>query len=196
VRGEPMRIHCLCLSVTFALSTFAGCAAPQAVESSEEPSFTLAALIHEDDSLTTFAALLGHEELAQTLKALGPMTVFAPTNEAFSVLPAGAIEALLHEDSRNDLKEFVGSLIAPGLLRWQPGQIRVSSMLSGQRAWISGVGEYGTFAGAPIIAAPSVAGNGLLYRTSVAPLPEGWKLEKDRIVRPARRGLDSERSYP
>ena len=44
---------------------------------------------------TTFMATLKAANLDQTLKGLGSFTVFAPSNSAFSKLPAGTIEKFL-----------------------------------------------------------------------------------------------------
>jgi uncharacterized surface protein with fasciclin (FAS1) repeats len=46
-------------------------------------------------SFQTLAAALQAAGLVDTLKAAGPYTVFAPTDEAFAKLPAGTVEALL-----------------------------------------------------------------------------------------------------
>ena len=43
----------------------------------------------------TLAAAVTAAGLVDTLKGAGPFTVFAPTDEAFSNLPAGTVEALL-----------------------------------------------------------------------------------------------------
>jgi len=46
-------------------------------------------------SFTTLAAALGAAGLVDTLKGPGPFTVFAPTDDAFAALPAGAVDGLL-----------------------------------------------------------------------------------------------------
>src|SRR5215204_6422033 len=46
-------------------------------------------------SFTTLATALDAAGLVETLKGLGPFTVFAPTDEAFAKLPAGTVEGLL-----------------------------------------------------------------------------------------------------
>lgn len=45
----------------------------------------------------TLAAALTAANLVDTLKGTGPFTVFAPTDEAFSKLPAGTVENLLKD---------------------------------------------------------------------------------------------------
>lgn len=49
----------------------------------------------EDGRFTTLVAALQAANLVDALKAEGPLTVFAPTDEAFAALPAGTVESLL-----------------------------------------------------------------------------------------------------
>ncbi len=49
----------------------------------------------EDGRFTTLVAALQAAGLVDALKADGPLTVFAPTDDAFAALPAGTVEALL-----------------------------------------------------------------------------------------------------
>ncbi len=48
-------------------------------------------------SFNTLVAAVTAAGLADTLKGLGPFTVFAPTDEAFSKLPSGTVESLLQD---------------------------------------------------------------------------------------------------
>jgi uncharacterized surface protein with fasciclin (FAS1) repeats len=48
-----------------------------------------------DGRFTTLATALTAAGLIDTLKGSGPFTVFAPTDEAFAALPAGALDSLL-----------------------------------------------------------------------------------------------------
>jgi uncharacterized surface protein with fasciclin (FAS1) repeats len=51
-------------------------------------------------SFKTLAAALQAAGLVETLKGKGPFTVFAPTDEAFAKLPAGALDALLKDKAK------------------------------------------------------------------------------------------------
>jgi len=51
-------------------------------------------------SFKTLATALGEAGLVGTLKGPGPFTVFAPTDEAFAKLPAGALEKLLADKEK------------------------------------------------------------------------------------------------
>lgn len=55
----------------------------------------------------TLAAALGAADLVGALKGDGPFTVFAPTDEAFSKLPAGTVETLLQPENKEKLKSIL-----------------------------------------------------------------------------------------
>lgn len=55
----------------------------------------------------TLAAALGAADLVGALKGDGPFTVFAPTDEAFSKLPAGTVESLLLPENKEKLKSIL-----------------------------------------------------------------------------------------
>src|SRR6185437_2914000 len=52
---------------------------------------------------TTLVAAVKAAGLVPTLESPGPFTVFAPTNEAFAVLPPGAVENLLKPENKAQL---------------------------------------------------------------------------------------------
>ena len=54
--------------------------------------------------------------LTDSLKAKGPFTVFAPTNEAFSKLPAGTLETLEKPVNKEKLVDVVEFHVVPGKL--------------------------------------------------------------------------------
>jgi uncharacterized surface protein with fasciclin (FAS1) repeats len=52
---------------------------------------------------TTLVAAVKAAGLVDTLKSAGPFTVFAPTNNAFSMLPAGTVDTLLKPENKGTL---------------------------------------------------------------------------------------------
>ncbi len=54
-------------------------------------------------TFTTLLAAAKAAGLVDALKADGPLTVFAPTDDAFSALPAGTIETLLKPENKDQL---------------------------------------------------------------------------------------------
>lgn len=53
-----------------------------------------------DDRFSTLVTAIQEAGLADTLKGKGPFTVFAPTDQAFSKLPAGTVDSLLQNKSK------------------------------------------------------------------------------------------------
>jgi transforming growth factor-beta-induced protein len=60
-----------------------------------------------DGRFTTLAAALGAAELIDTLKGEGPFTVFAPTDDAFALLPEGTVESLLLPENKQALTDIL-----------------------------------------------------------------------------------------
>ena len=56
---------------------------------------------------TTLVAALKAAEYVDVLANAGPFTVFAPTNDAFSKLPAGTVEGLLKPEKKADLRAIL-----------------------------------------------------------------------------------------
>lgn len=54
-------------------------------------------------NLTTLVAAVKAADLVETLQGPGPFTVFAPTDDAFAKLPAGAVDGLLKPEMKADL---------------------------------------------------------------------------------------------
>merc|ERR1719310_352119 len=63
--------------------------------------------------LSTLVAAVVAGDLADTLSSAGPFTVFAPTNEAFSALPAGVLESLMKPESKKELVDTLTYHVLP-----------------------------------------------------------------------------------
>ncbi len=66
---------------------------------------------------TTLVAAVKAAELVETLSGAGPFTVFAPTNAAFSALPAGTVDNLLKPENKADLTAVLTYHVVPGRLK-------------------------------------------------------------------------------
>ena len=62
----------------------------------------------------TLVAAVQAADLVDVLKGNGPFTVFAPTDEAFSALPAGTIESLLKPENKDQLAAILTYHVVPG----------------------------------------------------------------------------------
>ena len=63
---------------------------------------------------TTLVAAVKAAGLVDTLKGPGPLTVFAPTNTAFSALPAGTVDTLLKPENKPQLTKVLTYHVVPG----------------------------------------------------------------------------------
>ena len=63
---------------------------------------------------TTLVAAVKAAGLVDTLKGSGPFTVFAPTNSAFSMLPAGTVDSLLKPENKGMLTQVLTYHVVPG----------------------------------------------------------------------------------
>ena len=65
---------------------------------------------------TTLVTAVKAGSLVDTLEGKGPFTVFAPTNEAFSALPAGTVDNLLKPENKKELDKILTYHVVPGRL--------------------------------------------------------------------------------
>jgi uncharacterized surface protein with fasciclin (FAS1) repeats len=68
---------------------------------------------------TTLVAAVRAAGLVETLKGPGPFTVFAPTNAAFSKLPAGTVDTLLMPANKGMLTGVLTYHVVPGRISAQ-----------------------------------------------------------------------------
>ena len=64
---------------------------------------TIVGVAAGNDNFSTLVAAVKAADLVGTLSSDGPFTVFAPTNDAFSALPAGTVDGLLKPESKDAL---------------------------------------------------------------------------------------------
>lgn len=65
---------------------------------------------------TTLVAAVKAADLVETLQSAGPFTVFAPTNEAFDLLPAGTVDNLVKPESKKTLTTILTYHVVAGKL--------------------------------------------------------------------------------
>jgi len=64
---------------------------------------------------TTLVAAVKAAGLVDALKGKGPLTVFAPTNAAFKLLPDGTVETLLKPENKDSLTKILTYHVVAGL---------------------------------------------------------------------------------
>ena len=65
-------------------------------------------------SFNTLVAAVQAADLVDTLKGEGPITVFAPTDDAFAKLPAGTLEDLLKPENKGKLQAILTYHVVSG----------------------------------------------------------------------------------
>lgn len=129
----------------------------------------------------SFSTLLSAAEaagLVDALKGDGPLTVFAPTDEAFAALPAGTVETLLQPENRDALAGVLKlHVIAGSKIKAEDlaGQKVTATTLNGD---LSVDGTDGVVLTAPgstatVIAADVGASNGVIHVIDTVLLPAG-----------------------
>jgi len=99
---------------------------PPAPTPAPPASNTIVDLALGDKDLSTLVTALKAGDLVDTLSGPGPFTVFAPTNEAFAALPAGALANLLKPENKNQLVDLLTYHVVPGT-------ILAKNLLDGER---------------------------------------------------------------
>jgi uncharacterized surface protein with fasciclin (FAS1) repeats len=74
---------------------------------------------------TTLVAAVKAAGLVETLEGKGPFTVFAPTNEAFSALPAGTVDALLKPEAKATLTKVLTYHVLSGKLDYKALEMKI-----------------------------------------------------------------------
>jgi transforming growth factor-beta-induced protein len=88
----------------------------------------------EAGSFQTLAAALKAAGLVETLQGQGPFTVFAPSDEAFSKLPAGTVETLLKPENKQALISVLTYHVVPGkVLAADVVKLNTATTVNGQR---------------------------------------------------------------
>jgi uncharacterized surface protein with fasciclin (FAS1) repeats len=77
-------------------------------------------------SFKTLVAAVQAAGLVDALKGKGPLTVFAPTDEAFAKLPAGTVENLLKPENKDKLRRVLTYHVVSGKV----GAAQVTKMSS------------------------------------------------------------------
>ena len=67
-----------------------------------------------NSDFSTLVAAVKAAGLVDALKADGPLTVFAPTNDAFAKLPAGTVESLLLPENKDKLVQILTYHVVAG----------------------------------------------------------------------------------
>jgi uncharacterized surface protein with fasciclin (FAS1) repeats len=120
---------------------------------------------------TTLVAAIQAADYVTSVAASGPLTVFAPTNEAFAALPPGTVETLLEPENADQLREILKYHVTTSALAvdgFRDGQ--TLGMANGAKTTIHREGEVVTVNDATIVASIP-ASNGIVHVVDAVLLP-------------------------
>lgn len=110
--------------------------------------------------------------LAETLAGDGPLTVFAPTDEAFAKLPAGTLDNLLQPQNREQLANILKYHVVSGRI-YSPAALNAGAAhtLLDRRVTIKATGETVYIGDAKLLKADLDASNGVIHVIDTVLLP-------------------------
>ena len=123
-------------------------------------------------SFDTLVAAVQAAGLVDALKAEGPLTVFAPTDEAFAKLPEGTVENLLKPENVEQLRSILTYHVVSGkVMASQVSDGLTAPSLNGQNLSFT-VDESGaSVSGAGIVATDVAASNGVIHVIDTVMIP-------------------------
>jgi uncharacterized surface protein with fasciclin (FAS1) repeats len=123
-------------------------------------------------NFNTLLAAATAADLVDALKSDGPLTVFAPTDEAFAKLPAGTVESLLKPENKEKLQAVLLYHVVEGkVTAEQVVKLTSAKTLEGDSVDISVKMGKVYIDNAQVIAADVEASNGVIHVIDAVILP-------------------------
>lgn len=124
-------------------------------------------------SLSTLSGLITSAGLGDALKAAGPFTVFAPSNQAFKAVPAKTMEDLAKHPEK--LKEVLTYHVVAGKSMAADVKNSKVTSLNGAHLELSKAGEFVTVESAFVTTADIAASNGVVHIIDTVLIPSAKK---------------------
>lgn len=141
-------------------------------------------LIARAPEFQTFVKAINNAELVELLSDTNRLTVFAPTNVAFSNLEGGNIEELLLPENLPELQRLVTTHMIAGY--WPVDSIRAEIRRRGGEFSLPSIGEGGhlrfSLEGERLWLADPMGNR--LYLEAPAPCTNGWLYKIDTVLQP------------
>lgn len=142
----------------------AACGATAVAVAYSEPTLNIVETAASAGSFETLLAAAKAAGLADALSGTGPLTVFAPTDEAFAALPAGTVESLLKPENIDTLRAILLYHVVEGDVRAaQVVELDAAGTLNGQRVDIAVNDGTVTVDNARVVSADVLATNGTIH---------------------------------
>ena len=115
--------------------------------------------------------------LVDALSGAGPLTVFAPTDDAFAKLPAGTVESLLKPENKDKLVSILKYHVVAGRVYSDAAlKVKEAKTLNGQSIRISAANGEAKINDARLIATDIDASNGVIHVIDSVLLPPAKKV--------------------
>ena len=121
----------------------------------------------------TLAAALKAADLIDTLKGPGPFTVFAPTDDAFAKLPAGALDDLLKPENKAKLQKILKYHVVSGkVMAADVVKLRSAKTVEGQNVAVKTMNGTVMIDGATVTKTDIAASNGVIHVIDTVLMPK------------------------
>ncbi len=144
------------------VTLLAGCATTQAP-------VPVADALARDPQLSTLAGLVQKAGLTDTLRAAGPYTVFAPTNEAFKAIPQKTLDELAANPAR--LKAVLTYHVLPARVASADVKVGNAKTVEGANLALGKAGTFVTVEDAMVQTPDIAATNGVIHTIDRVLLP-------------------------
>lgn len=135
------------------------------------------------EGFETLVAALKAADLANALKAEGPFTVFAPTDEAFAALPEGTLDNLLKPENKSDLQTILKYHVVEGKVKaTDVTKMKEAETLEGSKIGIKTEDGMVTLTGknnATVTKTDIMASNGVIHVVDAVLMPPERTAMKD-----------------
>ncbi len=123
-------------------------------------------------SFGTFAKAVEQAGLSETLRGVGPFTVFAPTDAAFAKLPAGKLDTLMKPENKDQLASILKYHVLSGRKSVADmGKWDAAKTVNGQAAPIKMLEGKFSIDGAHVTEADIGSSNGVIHGIDKVNLP-------------------------
>jgi uncharacterized surface protein with fasciclin (FAS1) repeats len=110
--------------------------------------------------------------LVETLQGKGPLTVFAPTDEAFAKLPKGTLEDLLKPENKEKLAGILTYHVLAGKVMAADVKTMEAKTVNGQKVNLLAEDGKVTVDKANVIMADVAASNGVIHAIDTVLMPK------------------------
>lgn len=146
---------------------------PPPTEAPAPAANTVADVAMADANFSTLVSLIQAAGIADQLKGAGPITVFAPTNEAFAALPAGTVDTLKLEKNRQKLTDILLYHVVNGNMKAADikGMQTLTTNAGNATLPVTVTGDVVKIGDATIVTADVAASNGTVHAINKVLMP-------------------------